>query len=362
MTIDRENFVPIYYQIGEQIRQAIEAGIYKTEEKLSSEEALADKFKVSRKTIRLTLDKLVKEGYVTRVKGKGTFVSSNFNKRKIISVILDKDFSGEYHRSINDLLGGIIMNACPAGCEVQLNTNEQVPSILERQRAGKGEICGFILLRYCEDKGMSKTLEKIKKSGMPFLLEGISLESENYVDIDNKTPMKQAVEYLAGLGHRHIGILSASEQRGHLHFDIRKKTAIETIREMTGEFNTEWNFEFPPCEDELIENKAKEYLSRTNLPTAFISVSDTFSMIFLQQAKKLGFKIPQDFSITGFDDIAEIKMMEPSLTTFKQDYFLLGKTSAEKLLQMSNNANNRRQQTKLIPEFIIRESCGKPSR
>jgi DNA-binding LacI/PurR family transcriptional regulator len=356
LSIDRDNFVPIYYQIGEQIRQAIEAGRYKPGEKLSPEEALAASFQVSRKTIRQSLDKLEKEGFVKRVKGKGSFVSSTFDKRKVISVILENVYAGQAHRSINDLLGGIIMTACPSGCEVQLSTSEQVESILENQRAGRSEVCGFILLRYRPNQEMGGILEQIKKSGIPFLLEGSSLDSENYVDLDNRTPMRQVVDYLVRLGHRRIGLLTAAGR----HFAIREAAAIEAIKESIGEFDPAWKLDCHQNDEPLFEKEIDEYLSRPNPPTAIIAVSDNLAMKLVKQAKKTGRTIPRDFSLTGFDDSPEITMMEPGLTTFRQDYFLLGKTSAEMLLQMATDSSNRRKQTTIMPEFIIRESCAHP--
>ncbi len=356
LSIDRDNFVPIYYQIGEQIRQAIEAGRYKPGEKLSPEEALAATFQVSRKTIRQSLDKLEKEGFVKRVKGKGSFVSSTFNQRKVISVIVETVYAGQCHRSINDLLGGIIMTACPAGCEVQLSSSEQAESILENQRAGRSEVCGVILLRYRQNREMGGILEQIRKSGIPFLLEGSSLESENYVDLDNQTPMRQAVDYLIGLGHQRIGLLTAPGR----HFAIREAAAIEAIKETTGEFDSAWKLDCHQHGEEIKAREINAYLSRPNLPTAFIAVSDSLAMSLVKQAKTLGLRIPGDISITGFDDAPEIKMMEPGLTTFRQDYFLLGKTAAERLLHMTTDSCNRRKQTTIMPEFIVRESCAAP--
>jgi GntR family transcriptional regulator of arabinose operon len=353
LNIDRDNFVPIYYQIGEQLRQAIEAGQYAPGEKLPPEETLAASFQVSRKTIRQSLNKLEKEGFVKRVKGKGSFVSSTFDKRKLISVILETVYAGQCHRSINDLLGGIIMTACPSGCEVQLSTSEQVESILENQRAGRSEVCGFILLRYRPNQEMSGMLEKIKKSGIPFLLEGGSLESENYVALDNRTPMKQVVGYLLELGHRRIGLLTAPGR----HFAIREAAAIEAINESTGEFNPAWKLDCHQYDEEIKKTELNAYLSRPNRPTAFIAVSDNLAMSLVKQARRLGLRIPRDFSITGFDDSPEIAMMEPGLTTFRQDYFQLGKISAEMLLQLATDSSNRRKQTTIVPEFLIRGSC-----
>src|SRR5690349_7864752 len=58
------------------LRQEIDAGMYGTSGKLPSERALAERFGVSRTSIRESLDGLVKDGLLIRVVGKGTFVAS----------------------------------------------------------------------------------------------------------------------------------------------------------------------------------------------------------------------------------------------------------------------------------------------
>src|SRR3954463_1435277 len=58
------------------LRQEIENGIYGPSGKLPSERALAERFGVSRTSIRESLDGLVKDGLLIRVIGKGTFVAS----------------------------------------------------------------------------------------------------------------------------------------------------------------------------------------------------------------------------------------------------------------------------------------------
>ncbi|MDQ0219879.1 GntR family transcriptional regulator [Peribacillus cavernae] len=73
--INKKSPIPIYYQLQEQIKNMIEKGELKPGDTISSERQYAEKFKISRMTIRQALTKLVDEGYLYRVKGKGTFVA-----------------------------------------------------------------------------------------------------------------------------------------------------------------------------------------------------------------------------------------------------------------------------------------------
>ncbi|WP_078550155.1 GntR family transcriptional regulator [Litchfieldia alkalitelluris] len=73
--IDKSSPIPIYYQIEEQIKALIESGKLKSGDCLPSEREYAEKFKVSRMTVRQAINNLVNDGFLYREKGKGTFVA-----------------------------------------------------------------------------------------------------------------------------------------------------------------------------------------------------------------------------------------------------------------------------------------------
>ena len=68
--------IPLYYQLKEILRKAIESGKLKAAERLPSEQELCNKYQVSRITVRKALDFLVNKGFIFREHGKGTFVSA----------------------------------------------------------------------------------------------------------------------------------------------------------------------------------------------------------------------------------------------------------------------------------------------
>ena len=73
--IDRENQLPLYCQLREILRRQIDAGALKPGDQLPPEPALGQTYGLSRITVRQALADLVDEGYVSRSRGKGTFVA-----------------------------------------------------------------------------------------------------------------------------------------------------------------------------------------------------------------------------------------------------------------------------------------------
>jgi len=73
--INKNSPVPIYHQLEEYIKQQIETGVLREEAAIPSEREFAEVFQISRMTVRQAINNLVLEGYLTRQKGRGTFVS-----------------------------------------------------------------------------------------------------------------------------------------------------------------------------------------------------------------------------------------------------------------------------------------------
>jgi GntR family transcriptional regulator len=74
-TIDRDSATPIYVQLTALIKEKIRSGEWKPEQKILSENEFNSLFGISRMTARNVIARLVDEGLLFRVQGKGTFVS-----------------------------------------------------------------------------------------------------------------------------------------------------------------------------------------------------------------------------------------------------------------------------------------------
>jgi GntR family transcriptional regulator len=73
--INKNSPIPLYHQLEEHIKELIEEGKLKTGDSVPPEREFAEKYKISRMTVRQAFTKLVNEGYLHRLQGKGTFVS-----------------------------------------------------------------------------------------------------------------------------------------------------------------------------------------------------------------------------------------------------------------------------------------------
>ncbi|RZT21932.1 GntR family transcriptional regulator [Fictibacillus sp. BK138] len=84
--IDKTSPLPLYFQIEEAIKQKIDKGEWESGSMISSEREFAENYEVSRMTVRQAINNLVNDGYLTRRKGKGTFVSGKKIEQKLLGL------------------------------------------------------------------------------------------------------------------------------------------------------------------------------------------------------------------------------------------------------------------------------------
>ena len=72
--LDKSVPIPLYFQLKELILKQIQDGTYKVEEAIPTEKELSEMYNISRTTVRQAITELVQEGWLYRVKSKGTFV------------------------------------------------------------------------------------------------------------------------------------------------------------------------------------------------------------------------------------------------------------------------------------------------
>lgn len=81
--INREDRTPVYHQIVDWISRQIREGAWPPHYKLPAEESLAQELRVARGTVRQALQQLESAGFIYRLHGKGTFVSSGIIEHKL---------------------------------------------------------------------------------------------------------------------------------------------------------------------------------------------------------------------------------------------------------------------------------------
>ena len=86
MSLDNTISTPLFQQLAETLRAAIDAGEYPPGSRLPTENELCERYSVSRVTVRKALDELSQGEFLVRKPGKGTFVTEKKIQRKLDGV------------------------------------------------------------------------------------------------------------------------------------------------------------------------------------------------------------------------------------------------------------------------------------
>lgn len=142
--LTRDSRLPFYEQLKAQLLEQIRSGALREGDQLESEPDLCTRFGVSRTVVRQAVGELSQQGYLTRVQGKGTFVSTP----KLMEYFLDSadgfhyDFASRGFSVVSKVL------SCTEGepadaVRVSLKTREKRVVILDRLRSVDGKPLAF---------------------------------------------------------------------------------------------------------------------------------------------------------------------------------------------------------------------------
>jgi DNA-binding GntR family transcriptional regulator len=102
--LDRSSPIPLYFQIAENLKRAIEDGTIKPGERLDNELDLTERLGVSRPTVRQAVQRLVEQGLVVRRRGLGTVVVAPRILRSVALTSLYDDLSASHRHPATTVL------------------------------------------------------------------------------------------------------------------------------------------------------------------------------------------------------------------------------------------------------------------
>lgn len=168
---------------------------------------------------------------------------------------------------------------------------------------------------------------------------------------------RNMIQYLLGLGHREIGILAGrmSTYSGNIRYQAYQKILLENQLTRRPEWDLKGEFIKKTAEQEVAG-----LIRRGKLPTALFCCNDDMALSAMEVLVKEGIRVPEDISITGFDDVMPGSLVKPALTTVRVPIYAMAKKAVECVLAMMGETTRSISTHTMETELIIRESCQKP--
>ena len=217
---------------------------------------------------------------------------------------------------------------------------------------------GMILLGYGDYTRYRRRLGRLSEAGACFVLWGPSLPDTPGVAIgtDDFLGGRLITEHLLELGHSRFAFLGNAHPKSP-EFLLRYQghcAALEAAgMDPAGQLQID-------CDNEETAATAAvvQLLASGKPATALVCASDLIAIVALRQLRQAGRALPEQVSITGFDDLAEAAHVEPGLTTIHQDTRKASELLVDALIARIHGQPVASQ--RIAPALVVRQSTAPP--
>ena len=215
---------------------------------------------------------------------------------------------------------------------------------------------GLLLIGYARDP---EVYDQLARRSVPTLISWASRLDHRVPSIgfDNRASMRALATEVLGMGHQRIAMISA-----YVTGNDRAAGRVKGVQDAmqahgleAGELNlVETDYVIDAGADAFAALMAGE---RT--PTVIMCGNDVLAVGALQQALRMGMRVPEDVSITGFDDIELARIVTPELTTVHVPHRAMGTKAADELVDMVEGRSSGKS-VKLASDVKLRASLAPP--
>jgi DNA-binding LacI/PurR family transcriptional regulator len=341
------------------LTEEIERGVYGEEGKLPSERALADRFEISRTSVRECLQLLVKEGLLVRIVGKGTYVAGAKNipmapavdPSNHLAFLIGQNIFQFVQPGYNRVMLGAEQACRQRGYSLLFHSVEDEET---GSKLGLGPEHG---IRGCLVAGglRKRSLERILDSGIPIVLTDLIVDgSTSAVGPDYASGTRQALQHLVELGHRHVGFVGFPNSEKY-------QTFWQKLEQLDLRYNPHWVqfLQLPDVEPGILAgfHAMQAMLAGGSLPTAVLATNDLVAMGVIEALKLAGLEVPGEVNVIGYDDLG--RDQNPPLTTIRSYPEEVGRIAAHMLIDELEGVSSTNR-VAVPTELVVRGSTAPP--
>jgi DNA-binding LacI/PurR family transcriptional regulator len=201
-------------------------------------------------------------------------------------------------------------------------------------------------------------LPLLAKLNVPMVLVNDQYPGEfvHSVMIANQEGTRVVVGHLIALGHRRIGYVG---DRSGYQSDAERLEGYKQALAAAGiEFVPELAVEGDGRPEAAVKAMNK-LLDMESPPTAVCCYNDMTALGAMKAIRKRGLRVPDDISVTGFDDLFFAAYLDPPLTTIRQPMRQMGRMAMENLFKLMSGGEHSVAQVTVDSELVVRGSTAK---
>lgn len=215
------------------------------------------------------------------------------------------------------------------------------------------QVDGVILIPSCPEtcQNLAPYLSRIPTV---FVGENLKDSTESYVSVDNFRGAYIGVEHLYQLGHRDI--LYFGQRRNSTTHQLRAEGYLAACKDLglTPQF---YNNMFSNTSIKYGYQLAKQLFSEQHNYSAIFAATDTNALGIMKAAEEMHLRIPEDFSLLGFDNIRDSGLPRINLTTIEQPKKMLASIAVDTVLDKIQNEHSGYSHRVLAASVIERATC-----
>jgi LacI family transcriptional regulator len=357
----------LYMEVYESLNAKIRKGEYPVEAFLPSEKEIGKSYGVDRTTVRKALKLLVNNRIVEKKAGVGTRVISSIASPErpkstfsmsicnsnAIAFFLPTSRTRE-NRITQPFYSTLFYNVekiCKQeGYQVVYSALDEVDDIRQVLKKGNFKSIMFVsnILRSHIDYALEQRFPCVLINGhynkLPSVLQ------------DNTEGAYLICRHLISLGHRRIAFI-----RGIPAY-------ISSIERMRGCLSAMYEYNIPVCKKYILEcdwdtgsssRTVTEFFHKfrtQKFPTAIVAFNDSSAFGAIQALTRLGLRVPEDVSVTGFDNVEQAESFLPGLTTVDTDIPFMASIAVRNLLLQLRDGRTDNVKLVVPVKLIVRDS------
>ena len=283
-------------------------------------------------------------------------------RSQVIGIILETGIGHPdlQHPFFQEVLDGLKRTAAASGYDLLLfSTDVSGPgpglrSHLSRMRHHR--VDGVVLMG--ADR-QDPRIEEVVGSGAPCMAVDLDVRGDRagYVTSDNVQGAALAVRHLHDLGHRRIAVIGGTaETKPGADRSLGFRTEMDRLG-LGPRPDYVRHGDFYPDSGQAA---MAALLDLPEPPTAVVVAADLMAAGAIQAIVDRGLRAPDDVAVVGFDDIQIAALLQPPLTTIRQDKRGLGAAAGQELIRMIADPALKAPVITLPVELVVRESSGDP--
>ncbi len=319
-----------------------------------SAEDLSEIFGVNRLTANRAMEELAREGVVERIPGVGSILKKTQQEEHIGILIpslllMEKESNRKEWFVSQQVMQGIMKGLAENRIEWEIIELSTMQSPFEKIRTiTDRKINGILFVNHLIMSAENDLSILLRKKKIPFVAayNTYKITDTPSVFVDKKAGIKKGLQHLIEHGHRKIAYVERATPDGT---EIIPEIFSNVFQEHGMETRKDWIW----TEDAIPSLKQK--IAETGVTGIFFS-RDLSAIEAIKVLENSGIQAGKDVAVVGYDNIAEAPHCSPPLTTVDPHRTTAGYYAVKMLLSEMNNAPT--ETIKLVPDLVIRESCG----